>query len=128
MQRVLIISDETDFIRLAASAAERLSLATRVLRHTLDFEYVMQHWAPGCIAVQMALPDHQDIRILEFLERLSFPGSILLTGNVSEKALREAAEVARAHGLNVTGVLSTPSSSADVESTLKLLAHVERAA
>lgn len=128
LQRVLIISDETDFIRLAASVAERLGLATRILRHTLDFEYVMQHWAPGCIAVQMAMPDHQDISVLEFLERIGFPGSVMLTGGVTEKALQEAAEVARIHGLNVTGVLSTPSSSADIESALKLLAHMERAA
>ena len=128
LQRVLIISDETDFIRLAASVAERLGLAPRILRHTLDFEYVMQHWAPGCVAVQMAMPGHQDIYVLGFLERMGFPGSILLTGGVPEKALQDAAEVARVHGLNVTSVLSTPCSSADVESALKSLAHMERAA
>jgi CheY-like chemotaxis protein len=128
LQRILIISDETDFIRLAASGAERLGLATRILRHTLDFEYVMQHWAPGCIAVQMAMAGHQDIYVLGFLERMGFPGSILLTGGVPEKALQDAAGVARVHGLNVTSVLSTPCSRADVESALKLLAHMERAA
>jgi CheY-like chemotaxis protein len=126
--RILIVSDESEFIRLAASIAERLGLATRILRHTLDFEYVMQHWPPDCIAVQMDMPDHQDIGVLEFLERGAFSGSILLTGSVPETALHEAAEVARVHGLNVTSVLSTPSPSADVESALKLLAHVERAA
>lgn len=128
LQRLLVISDETDFIRLAASAAERLGLATRILKHTLDFEYVMQHWPPNCLAVQMAMPDHQDIDVLEFLERLGFSGSVLLTGGVSETALQEAAEVARVHGLKVTGVLPTPSSSAEVERALKLLTHVERAA
>lgn len=128
LQRLLIISDETEFVRLATSIAERLGLATRILRHTLDFEYVMQHWPPDCIAVQMEMPDHQDIGVLEFLERAAFAGSILLTGGVPEKALHEAAEIARVHGLNVTSVLPTPSDSADVESALRLLAHLERAA
>ena len=128
LQRLLIISDETEFARLAASIAERLGLAARILRHTLDFEYVMRHWPPDCITVQMEMPDHQDIEVLEFLERAGFPGSILLTGRAPETALHGAAGVARLHGLKVTSVLSTPASSAEAESALKLLAHLERAA
>ena len=128
LRRILIISDETNFVHLTASVAERIGLATRILRHTLDFEYVMQHWSPDCIAVQMDMPDHQDIHVLDFLERAGFSGSILLTGGVPEKALHEAAEVARFHGLKITSVLPTPTGSDEVESALKLLAHLERAA
>jgi hypothetical protein len=128
LQRLLIISDGAEFARLAASVAERLGFATRILRHTLDFEYVMRYWPPDCIAVQMDMPDHQDISVLEFLERAGFSGSILLTGGVPEKSLHEAAEVARLHGLKVTSVLPPPSSSTEIEGALRLLADLERAA
>src|SRR5882724_9164758 len=71
--RLLIIDDQRDFARLVGAIAERLGFATRILQHTLDFEYVMQHWHPDVVAIQMAMPDQQDIEVLEYLEKARFP-------------------------------------------------------
>jgi CheY-like chemotaxis protein len=128
LKRLLIINDEADFLRLVSGTAERLGFATRILRHTLDFEYVIRHWPPDCIAVQMDMPDHQDINVLEFLERSGFSGSVLLTGSVPEKALHKTADVARFHGLKVTSVLAIPTNGAELESAVKLLINLDRAA
>lgn len=126
--RLLIIDDQRDFACAVVAIAERLGLTTRILSHTLDFEYVMRHWHPDVVAVQMAMPDNQDIEVLDYLEKAKFQGRILLTGDVSKKALEEAAEVARTNGLAVASVLAKTVSPDQIESALKLLLDLQRAA
>jgi CheY-like chemotaxis protein len=62
--RLLIIDDQRDFACLVGAIAERLGFTTRILSHTLDLEYVMQHWHPDVIAVHMTMPDQQEIEAL----------------------------------------------------------------
>ena len=52
LRRLLIIDDQRDFARLVGAVAERLGFTTRILQHTLDFEYVMQNWDPDVVAIQ----------------------------------------------------------------------------
>ncbi|HZI50256.1 MAG TPA: hypothetical protein VFE29_00410, partial [Terriglobia bacterium] len=66
--RLLILDDQRDFACLVGAIAERLGFTTRILPHTLDLEYVMQHWHPDVIAVHMAMADHQEIAALDYLE------------------------------------------------------------
>jgi DNA-binding NarL/FixJ family response regulator len=101
---------------------------TRILQHTLDFEYVMQHWHPDVVAIQMAMPDQQEIEVLEYLETARFPGRLLLTGDVATNALEDAAKVARENGLTVASVLTMSSSNDQIEGALKPLLDLEHAA
>lgn len=126
--RLLIVNDQQDFGCLVGAIAERRGFATRILRHTLDFEYVMRHWHPDVVAVHMGMPDQQDVEVLEFLEKARFPGRILMTGDVNVNALKDAAKVARENGLNVESVLVKSSPSDRIESALKQLLSLERAA
>lgn len=126
--RLLIIDDQREFACVVVAIAERLGFTTRILPHTLDFEYVMRHWHPDVVAVRMAMPDHQDVQVLEYLAKARFPGQLLLTGDVSKKALEEAAEVARTNGLTVASVLAKSTSTDQIESALKLLLDLQRAA
>jgi ActR/RegA family two-component response regulator len=128
LKRLLIINDERDFARAVSGTAERLGFTTRILQHTLDLEYVVRHWCPDCVSVQMEMPSHQDLEVLEFLEQTKYPGSVLLTGSVSVRALMTAANVARLRGLRVTSVLENLSGIAELENALKQLASLERAA
>jgi CheY-like chemotaxis protein len=126
--RLLIIDDQQDFARLVGAIAERLGFTTRILQHTLDFEYVMQHWHPDVVAIQMAMPDQQEIEVLEYLETARFPGRLLLTGDVATNALEDAAKVARENGLTVASVLTMSSSNDQIEGALKPLLDLEHAA
>lgn len=126
--RLLIVDDQRDFARLIAAIAERLSFATRILPHTLDFQYVMQHWHPDVVAVQMAMPDQQELHVLEYLEQVRYPGNLLLTGDVEEKALKAAATVARQHGLAVVSILTKSSPSDQIERAMRQLRDLARAA
>jgi hypothetical protein len=99
-----------------------------ILQHTLDFEYVMQHWHPDVVAVQMAMPDQQETEVLEYLEKARFPGRLLMTGDVKVNALEGAAKVARENGLTVASVLTKSSPNDQIEGALKLLLDLERAA
>lgn len=126
--RVLIIDDQQISARRVGAIAERLGFTTRFLRHTLDFEYVMQRWHPDIVAVQMAMPDQQEIEVLEYLQQTGFPGRVLLTGNVNANALEDAARVARENGLIIASVLPMPLSDGQIEGTLKLILSLERAA
>lgn len=125
--RVLIIDDQQVSARRVGAIAERLGFTTRILRHTLDFEYVMHHWHPDIVAVQMAMPDQQEIEVLEYLQQTGFPGRLLLTGNVNANALVDAAKVAR-DGAIIASVLTMPSSDGQIEGALKLILGLERAA
>ena len=126
--RLLIVDDQRDFTRLVAAIAERLDFATRILPHTLDFPYVMQHWQPDVVAVQMAMPDQQELDVLEYLEKTRYPGNLLLTGDVEEKALKTAATVARQHGLAVVSILTKSSPSDQIERAMRQLRDLARAA
>ena len=126
--RLLIIDDQRDFACLVGAIAERLGFATRILQHTLDFEYVMQHWHPDIVALQMAMPDQQDLEVLEYLEKSSFPGRLLMTGDIKANALEDAAKVAQENGLTVASVLTKSSPNDQIEGALKLLRDLERAA
>src|SRR6201989_31024 len=118
--RLLIIDDQRDFACLLGAIAERLGFATRILQHTLDFEYVMQHWHPDIVALQMAMPDQQDLEVLEYLEKSSFPGGLLMTGDIKANALEDAAKVAQENGLPVASVLTKSSPNDQIEGALKL--------
>ena len=126
--RLLIIDDQPDFVRLLGAIAERLGFTTRILQHTLDSKYVMQHWPPDLIAVHMTMPDQQGIEVLNYLEKIRFPGRLLMTGNVSLKALEDAAKTGRQNGLAVASVPTKSSSSDEIEAALKLVLELERAA
>jgi CheY-like chemotaxis protein len=126
--RLLIVDAQRDFARLVGAIAERLGFATRILPHTLDFQYVMQHWHPDVVAVQMAMPDQQELEVLEYLEKAGYPGNLLLTGDVEEKALKTAATVARQHGLAVVSILTKSSPSDQIERAMRQLRDLARAA
>jgi hypothetical protein len=74
--------------------AERIGFTTRILHHTLDFEYVMPNWDPDVVAIQMERPDQQEIEILQYLEKIKYPGRLLMTGDVKLNALGGAARTA----------------------------------
>jgi CheY-like chemotaxis protein len=126
--RLLIVDNQRDFARLVAAIAERLGFATRILPHTLDFLYMMQHWHPDVVAVEMAMPDQQELDVLEYLEKTRYPGNLLLTGDVEEKALKTAATVARQHGLAVVSILTKSSASDQIERAMRQLRDLARAA
>jgi CheY-like chemotaxis protein len=126
--RLLIVDAQRDFARLVGAIAERLGFAVRILPHTLDFQYVMQHWHPDVVAVQMAMPDQQELEVLEYLEKARYPGNLLLTGDVKEKVLEDAATVARQHGLAVVSILTKPSPNDQIERAVRQLRDLARAA
>ena len=126
--RLLIISHQRDFACLIGAIAERLKFSARILPHALDLKYLMNHWRPDALVVQMAMPDDQDVKVLEFLERSRYKGRLLLMGDVSKDALEEAAEVARRNGLEVHSVVTKRTPADRIKNSLKSLLHLERAA
>lgn len=128
LKRLLIVNDQYEFVLRLSWISERLGFATRILRHSLDLGHVMQFWRPDFVAIQMEMPDLQEVEVLNHLEEIAFLGSILLTGNVPPRKLAEAADVARLHGLSVTGTLVIHSNDGEIEAALRLLSGLERAA
>lgn len=117
--RVLILSDQRAFARQVVFLAERKGVAARVLGHALDFTYFVEHWRPDVVMVQMGMPDQQDVEVLEQLEGARHSGRVVLVGNVKLRALEEAADVARSHGLAVVSVLTTHATRSEIEALLK---------
>ena len=128
LKRLLIVDDQPDFARRIVAIAERLGFTTRLLQHTLDFEYVMGNWHPHVVAIQMDISDQQEIGVLEYLERTKFQGRLLMTGDVKREDLEQAARVARQSGFKVAMTLAKTASDNEVEAALKLLVERERAA
>jgi DNA-binding NtrC family response regulator len=128
LRRLLIIDDQRDFARLVGAVAERIGFTTRILHHTLDFEYVMRNWDPDVVAIQMERPDQQEIEILQYLERIKYPGRLLMTGDVKRNTLEDAARIAGENRPNVASVLTKSSSNNEIEAALKRLFDLESAA
>jgi hypothetical protein len=110
LRRLLIIDDQRDFARLVGAVAERIGFTTRILHHTLDFEYVMHNWDP------------------EYLEKIKYPGRLLMTGDVKLNTLEDAARIAGKNRPNVASVLTKSSSNNEIEAALKRLFDLESAA
>ena len=126
--RLLIISDQRDFACLIGSIGERQRFSARILPHALDLQYMLDHWRPDAMVVQMPMQDDQDVEVLEHLERSRYKGPLLLIGDVSKSALEQAAEVARRHGLEVLSVVTKRTPVDRIERTLEALLRLERAA
>lgn len=128
MGRLLIVDGQRDFACLVGAIAERLGFATRILPHTLDFDYVMQHWHPDVVALQVAMADQQDLEVLKYLEQSRFRGRLVLTADVNKGDFERAVKEARENGLTVTSVLTRSSPYDHIEAALKLLLDLEHAA
>jgi hypothetical protein len=76
----------------------------------------------------MAMPDQQELEVLEYLEKARFPGRLLMTGDVKVNALEDAAKVARENGLAVASVLTKSSPNDQIEGALKRLLDLALAA
>lgn len=126
--RLLIVDGERDFACLVGAIAERLGFATRILLHTLDFDYVMQHWHPDVVALQVAMPDQQDVDVLKYLGQSGFQGRLVLTAEVNKGDLEWAVNEARKNGLTVASTLMQPSPSDQIEAALKPLLDLQHAA
>ena len=74
--RLLIVDGQRDFACLVGAIAERLGFATRILPHTLDFDYVMQHWHPDVVALQVAMADQQDLEVLKTWSSPAFEAAL----------------------------------------------------
>jgi DNA-binding NtrC family response regulator len=126
--RLLIVDGQRDFACLVGAIAERLGFATRILLHTLDFDYVMQHWHPDVVALQVAMPDQQDVDVLKYLGQSGFQGRLVLIAEVNKGDLEWAVNEARKNGLTVASTLMQSSPSDQIEAALKLLLDLQHAA
>jgi DNA-binding NtrC family response regulator len=126
LRRLLIISDLRDAARVLGAIAERLGFASRLLQHTLDLDYVIQHWHPDIVALQIPMPDYQDVEVLQYLKRSDFPARLVLVADAKE--IERAVKKAQSIGLTVAFVLTDSSPHDQIESTLKQLCNLEHAA
>jgi len=126
--RLLIVDGQRDFACLVGAIAEQLGFATRILLHTLDFDYVMQHWHPDVVALQVAMPDQQDVDVLKHLGQSGFQGRLVLTAEVNKGDLEWAVNEARKNGLTVASTLMRSSPSDQIEAALKPLLDLQHAA
>lgn len=123
---LLIISNLRDLACRIGAIAERRGFATRILLHTLDFEYVVQYWQPGIVALQVPMPDRQDIEVLHYLERSRPSARLMLLCDEKDKS--RAIDVAQRSGLIVAAVLNDCFQHDEVDLALKKLSALERAA
>ena len=126
--RLLIVDGQRDFARLVSAIAERLGFATRILLHTLDFDYVMQHWHPDVVAFQVAMPDQQAVSVLKYLGQSDFQGRLVLIAEVNQGDLEWAVNEARKNGLTVASTLMQSCPSDQIEAALKPLLDLQHAA
>ncbi len=106
--RLLIVDDQREFGRLLGSVAEQVGFATRILQHSLDFDFVMQHWHPNVITLEIMMPDHDGLEILGYLFDCAYPGDLIFVSRAEKSYLQWTAENSKAHGLRVAAVISKP--------------------
>lgn len=123
--RILIISDFRDQPRQWEAVAERLGFWTRILHHTLDLEFVLRHWRPDIVVLQLPMPDRQDTLVLQRLRAIA-PVRLVLVTDIEEQREAAARDVGGT-AVAVTSIAAT-ASSAEIEQTLRELCNLERAA
>jgi CheY-like chemotaxis protein len=126
--RLLIVDDQRESGRFFAAVAEQVGFATRILLHSLDFDFVMQHWHPNIVALDVMLPERDGAEILESLSHHNFLGPLILMSAENRPLLKIAAADASARGLRVAAVLSKPYGKQQILTVLEPLRHLKDAA
>lgn len=129
--KILLVDDELFVLNLLAQQLANLGYrqVTSCLRaHDALSALERDGAAWDLIFCDLQMPELDGVEFIRHLARLDYSGHLILVSGEDERILRTAESLARAHRLNVVGILHKPVALADLRKLLEgNLAHLARA-
>jgi len=116
--RLLIIEDDPQILRLVATHATRLGFEVTELDDPGDFRNALRSVNPTAILLDLSLPHVDGIEIVRYLGRQRVRARVVLMSGHGTRILDTARRAAMAEGLRVLDILEKPFQARQLEATL----------
>ncbi len=105
--KVLVVDDEVDISDFICAAAEKQGYQATALNDSTEFAstYLID---TSLIVLDLNMPGVDGIEVIRFLAANKSQASLVISSGSDKAILRSAEELAKAHGLDVIGVLKKP--------------------
>ena len=105
---LLIVDDQPLMAEYMASVAEEAGWSVDLALTAAEFEAKVKSGAPDMIALDLAMPGRDGVELLRYLSAHNYSGSLIIVSACDEAIVETSANLARQHGLAVTGYLQKP--------------------
>lgn len=122
--RLLIFDDDAEVAKIVNLIARSSGLVGRFAADAAEFFRIADEWQPTHIALDLIIPETDVEQVLIEMARRRFTASIIITSGIGERLLDSAKQTAIRYGLNISGVLAKPFSTAELRDLLKAPAPV----
>lgn len=127
--KLLIVDDQPLMAEYIASVAEELGWSVELAFTAEDFEAKVESATPDMIALDLAMPGRDGVELLRYLSSIGYLGNLVIVSACDAPVVETSAQLAREHGLAVTGYMQKPVAAADFASLLEqVVAMIPRSA
>jgi len=116
-RRLLVVDDHPDMCDLVREIAEDAGFEVVATTDAGTFQDLFDG-AFDVVVLDLVMPGVDGIELLRVLEEKAFVGKVVLMSGFDKRVLDTAKELARAHGLQVAGVLMKPFRITDLQDIL----------
>ncbi|MEX1196462.1 MAG: EAL domain-containing response regulator [Pseudohongiellaceae bacterium] len=120
MYQLIVLDDETTVGQTIAHIARSESFQTRVTTSEASFFTTLEECAPTCIILDLIMPEHDGIQIINRLANQNCEVNLLILSGADQRVINTVVNVAVARGLNVIGKLQKPFTAEALRHYLKL--------
>lgn len=117
--RVLILDDDEAVGRTTVLVTGRLGMEGRWTATMEEFLATVDEWDPTHVVIDLVMPEHDGIEVLQALGARGFAASVVISSGVGPRVLDAARRSAVAHGLRISAVLPKPFTVADLRTALQ---------
>lgn len=119
-RRLLILDDDPEVNQTICAIARRAGFKTFSTTEPEQFFQTIASWTPTHLVLDLVMPNADGVEIIKQLGRHAISCQLIIVSGLGGRVLEAAAKTATENGLNVSGVLPKPFSSARLRSLLSL--------
>jgi EAL domain-containing protein (putative c-di-GMP-specific phosphodiesterase class I) len=116
--RLLVIDDEQDFLKIVKRVAETSGFEVVVTDDPSAFINAARRWRPTVIMLDLKMPGTDGVQLLRSLAADNCQAHVVLTSGSHEKVLDAAIQLGRDRGLNMSEALPKPMRVEDLQTRL----------
>lgn len=119
MGSIIIVDDRDDVRNLVARVARREGYEVHDTADPGEFVSLVSDRKPDLVAIDVVMPDKDGVEVIGELAQVGFAGKLIIMSGYNGEFLTQTSRLAKAHGLDVAGVLPKPIVIDDLRAVLR---------